>query len=550
MSDYLGATMFEPPTKIGVVVDPTYGAGAAVLWSNLERYGYDMVVATTQRSINQGLRGLLQSQTLGPFVMAFKTNANNQTVIMDVDSIQNRVGPLSGMPDKANKSDQRVVTLSYMGFDSAFFGEFGLPPGVDEKKLDLVTFDQGTSRVTYHLFFKSLTVCTLRAFGNFLVWQKITQPPDQPWVFRLNVDLDMRAGDVNAFNLLPENVKERIKNLSPNSAFSLTQLMLDLNSASLQDSPAIEGLDPNSPVCETLMRIMFTNYWQPQRESGRVMLGYGVVPTNPNKATPSIVPTDLNIVLSANRDGQGNETHNYGLYTLNYLVMSEGRRMPPPGQFSWNWLEEGDSPEGQSVGVAAINRATYANFLIELLRTNFAGSFGPAGFPPFDFSVQGRPDAPVTDDLIGLLDFRSEAILGEGYDVTIFGGAEVRGNVIRMDVRAVADNPPGLNLFYSGRVIDYYCAVEYVLQVDKSGILRTQIGATQFQNQSVSVFAQFEDQLNLPMALVNLEEAMNAILNGSHAWIFPGGSIVAYRNAAFSAWGDLIAYFYYQPLTN
>lgn len=540
--------MLEPPHKIGVVLDPTFGAGSAVLQSNLERYGYDMVVAITQKSINRALRKQLQSRAPGAFGVAYLSDPDGKLVPMSAMDFN----WLSTIPDHADQSDKAVRTLEDQGFDSAFFGEFGLPPGVDEDKLDLVVFDRDTSRVSYHVFFKSLTICTLDSHkgGKLLVWQKITQPQDQPWVFGFIVNLDMNARDQNAFNNLPPSVQQQIKNLNPNSAFSLTQLMLDLNTTSLQDSPAIEGLDPNSRVYETLARVIFDNYWTPLKNSGGAMLSYGVLPVNPNSSpTQSIVPTDINIVVSAHRDGGGNETHNYDLYTLNHLIMSENRPMPQPGQFSWNWLAEGDNSDGRCVGVVAIKRDIFAGFLKRPLGQSFSSLEG-AGFSPFEIIVSGGSNVPWPEGVIPLVRFRSQLDQGD-LEYVIFGDILGRdGDVIRLELRLVAEAMGMLRDLGLGRVIDLMWTADYVLQVDSSGVLSGQMQPPQFVNQSVDGFDQYVRQFNLQDALPAIDDAIRTTLNGSHAWIFPGGPIVAYRNVAFSAYGDLLAYFYYDPVTN
>ncbi|HVQ40224.1 MAG TPA: hypothetical protein VMS31_21970 [Pyrinomonadaceae bacterium] len=525
------------------------------LQSNLERYGYDMVVATTQDSINKALTRIIKGRMHfaseagpPPFTVCFKQPAGSSSLVaMDPVEFFGVVGDINLMPDQADQSDKRVAALDALGFDSMFQAQLGMLGNVPANMQDFVTFDQGTSRVSYHLFFSSLTICTIDEHRGKPFWRKITQPQDQPWVFRFLINLDMRAGDQNAFNLLPPEVQARIKNLQPDSAFSLTQLMFDLDSVSLQDSPAIEGIDPKSRVYDTLSRVIIENYWQPLKESGGVMLGYGVLPANSNSPSPSIVPTDLNIVLSANRDAEGNETHNYGLYTLDYLVMSENRQLPAPGQFSWNWFGSGEINDGEMIGLTAINRNTYAHFLKDLLDKNCSWSYGGTGLPPFEIVVSNQTQVHASDGFSNLLGFRM-AVTRDNFDFTIFGDVRVQGNLIRMELRAVVDSyhDPFVGLIV-GRIIDYMRTVEYLLQVDQSGTLKVEMQPPRLINQSRPEFEWVANLIDLQNSMLNLDDAMTSILNGSHAWIFPGGPIVAYQKAFFSAWGDLVAYFKYDP---
>lgn len=109
-----------------------------------------------------------------------------------------------------------------------------------------------------------------------VIWTKLSQPSGKPWVCKFNVSLKMDDTD---FSKLRPDVQHKVKNLHPDSAFSVQQLYLDLNTAGLQSAPDFAGLKPNSDAYFYLTKFFLNTYWQQLRDAGGdVVLGYTVKP--------------------------------------------------------------------------------------------------------------------------------------------------------------------------------------------------------------------------------------------------------------------------------
>src|SRR5262249_9623928 len=170
------------------------------------------------------------------------------------------------------------------------------------------------------------------------------------------------------FKSLPSGIQEQLKNLNPDSAFSVKQLYLDLNLPPLQDEPEIVGLDKDSDAYVALQKGFVGLYWSELKKSGDVILGYTVIPKvhRPNPKAPSVVPTAMEKEVSPYRDSSGQPMpSNRGLYTLDYLVMSDHRTLPPSRQFGWNWID--DTERTKAHGVVAVRKERFVDFLNKVL---------------------------------------------------------------------------------------------------------------------------------------------------------------------------------------
>jgi hypothetical protein len=584
---------------------PPGGPGGDAKQSNLERYGYDMVVASSQASVNQALKEMLLA-TPGAIFLCYKYDDAGNAVQMDPGPVGRVLGgaTLFDMPDQGNQSDPRVKQLDELGFAFAFVGERFPPkiaPGTPNSAIaemlpDIVVLDQDKARVTYQAYFGTSLVCTLDEVGKNLVWAKFVQPPDQPWIFKFNVNLDMRAADQNAFNSLPPEVQDRLRNLNPNSAFGVQQLYLDLNTVGLQDSPSIAGLDPTSRAQDLLKRVFTDTYWSSLQKSG-VMLGYAVKPSNPDPVIPSIVPTDLTLQVSSYRDSQGHDTKQYPLYTLDYLVMSQNRAMPTPAPFNWNWVGPGDGRDN----VVAIKRDIFADFLNSLLGKlsdlsfetsvsmthdfeSLSWSYGFRGSSdPASFTVQPAPTLPDADGFSSLLTLHwartssdsSQTTLHDSsvngdFNYSLDGDISVNGAEIRMTLHAVSYFNWQQKAFggswanITGNFVDFQNTVEYKFGIDPSGNLTAGMSSPQFQDRSQDMDVSTWDHMvgggaidtmnamrsDLSNALrnsfLNYDDQITQMLNASHSWVFPGGKMLAYRDVYFSDYQDLVAHFSYR----
>ncbi|HVQ40223.1 MAG TPA: hypothetical protein VMS31_21965, partial [Pyrinomonadaceae bacterium] len=461
--------------------------------------------------------------------------------------------------------------------------------------------DRGNNFVTYQLFCATFDIIVLDEHHRALEWTNLAQPDDNPWLFKFNVNLDMRTADQNYFNTLPASVQNKVKNLNPDSAFSVQQLYLDLNTAGLQDMPQIVGLDPSSEAYPILMRVFTDTYWANAKKHGEPILGYTIQPVTPNPLQPSIIPTDLNIEVSPNLDAQGNATTQYGLYTLNYLVMAQHHPMPAPVQFEWNWIESSETAD--EMGVVAINRGSFVDYLRGLVNQevgtlsintlvdlrhsgeNFTVTYSykeadtPATFIPVAMTPPGADGFTVVlainysrashDDSENSA--HSASIHGD-FNYQLGGSVAFKGNVIKLELSAIAyiqfnHHEDGIRYGHlDGNYLALTKTVTYTLDVNDQGQL-TATSADTLTDTSETLdwkkggfrdllgeFSGIKDCLNqindkvgnsVRNVFKNYEDGLTKQITNSHSWVFPGGKTFSYKNVYFSDSQDLITHVVY-----
>src|ERR1700754_235023 len=343
--------------------------------SNLtsSNYGYDMVVSATQNAINTALKEFLSTIDSKEIDICYGWNEDYTAIVQtDYQTLVDAagVGDFYDLPTGTYHKGSDAEAIDDTGFAYAFRAQMGLPIMDPKSMPDIITLDKGSSIVTYQLYCQEFSILQMAeaAGGKVLNWTNVSQPDNAPWIFKMNVNLNFRSSD---FSKLDQATQDSIKNLNPDSAFSVQQLYLDLNSVGLESLPEITGLDTTTDAYAALStlitKVFITSYFGDLSTNG-VVLGYVVQPVtyNPNMANPSIVPTDLNIVISPSLNANGDaNTQDQGYYTLNYLVMTDQKKMPAPVPFTWNWVEDTDGMDFH--GAIAINRNTFANYLNQKL---------------------------------------------------------------------------------------------------------------------------------------------------------------------------------------
>ena len=344
--------------------------------SNLSspRYGYDFVVATTQISINAILLEFL-SQITEPTVTACYVYDKNSSSTIPIDYntlIQEAKGadPF-GVPDGSDpNNDPGLINLENVQFVGAFRATVGLPSGVDPADLpDLVTLGADTSHVLFNLLCSDFTVV---GFGGSMfdpVWLNQSQTSQALWTFASQVDISFSTVDQDAYRNLPPDVHNELKNLS-GTAFSVQQLLFDLDNAGLWSTPSIPNIPSGSALYDLLESTFLGQYFTQMQSSGQPLLGVGVVQQTP--PTASLDLTDLNLEVSPYVDQNGQPYSNptdaqKQMATLNYLCAINNNSLPPAVQFSWNWVDISD--ESNFDGVVSVNRNDFAAYLAAPMAT-------------------------------------------------------------------------------------------------------------------------------------------------------------------------------------
>ncbi len=558
-------------------------------------YGYDMVTGVTESSVNATMMQWLSGYQSSPFVQAYVYNPETQKPsLADYTTLKSKLGfdPFS-IPNDTPASDARIEALKNEMFMFAFKIEIGLPDFPLEKIPPLVVMDKEGSTVTYNMVCKTFKIIDLQAslYGSSK-WINLDQSDcDAPWQIQFNVDLNLVSDSVtNKYHLLPPEIQKEIKNLGEN-LFSVQQLYFDLNAAKLSSSFQIVGLDPTSTAFTYLSSVFINNYVRDVASKGGIMLGFGVVSNKPFPNNVSLVPTDLNFVISSYKDANGKSTDNFPAYTLNYLIMSDQKAMPPAVPFAWNWVDSDNLSE--YAGSVAINRNTFANFLnnllspslktitnnpsvkfsVNLIKATITESFSTAP-GSFRYNVLPTGGSHILTYSFSKTASDSDTFVPNwgNYSITYSANADVylKGTQITHVTRVAAR----CHLNVEGGVTEgdwavYSLTTNYTIGVDAKGRISVTQTKDPIKNLSQKPDPNWWSKL---ISLGTIDNAVNhiqtflqgyiqdavnnesnriaAMLNGSNSWVFPGGKTFSFQDAEFSEYQDMIAHVLYADPTN
>lgn len=557
--------------------------------SNLSdpKYGYDMVVAVTQDAINLTMDNFLEQFTGKELIVCYRYDDKlEKSVRADYDDIKKvcNVDPFIVQP-----SDARLPKLDEYGFQFAFKAKIGIPIDIDPTKVPtIVTLDQGRDSVTYQLFFAEFTIVELQEKHKSIHWKNLSQRANKPWIFKFNVNIARRTDD-KIFDTLPPAAQARLKNINPDTAFSVQALYLDLNNPRQQEMPSIENLDKDSDALAMLQRDFINTYWDELKKKGDVPLNYTVMPKNGSAHSPSLVPTAMNIEVSPYRDQAGQPMPDRrGLFTLDYLVMSQNRALPPSVQFGWNWIDDQESR--QSHGVMAIRRERFVSFLNDVLSPSLNNvCFNPSvdvwqegietrytwGLPA---TTTPLAYTAVADSTAHVLTFshkggptRSNAGLNGALgwmaiNADTTSDVYLEGNLIKV-VTTVKSHAEATSLSsdtFNAEWVDITVSRWFQLSVDAEGDLVVSLSkdspTTVDKSQPVDLTvwgwmvavdadawkrALSSTQNSVKSHLTDYAGKLTSMLNNTGAWVFPGGRTFLYKDVYLSQNLDLVTHITY-----
>lgn len=555
--------------------------------SNLSNpaYLYDLVVGTTATAINSTLKQFLSKNSSDPVEIWYgQEDAGSPIVPM---------APIPGVDPFSIASDG---TPSAALLDSTFVfaikAQFGLPEGVMPDVLpDIVVLGTDSQKVTYNLFFNTFQIATLDwGRGGAYAWRNYSQPADSPYIFTFQVDMNFNAADPDSkFSSLPANVRDMLLQYNTSTMFSVQQLYLDLNNAGLQTMPQINGVPSNSPVYMKLQKDFVLKYWQSISQSGQFVLGYAV---HANAGTPSrtsMQPTSLNFMVSPHYDDTGAISKNHQLYTLNYLMETENRKLTVGRAFSWNWIN--DNEQNVYHGAMAVRREVFANFLIAAIspylasiaitptttyRQSNAGFTWSAGYslartPNQTFSYVSTPGSRVADYGFNASSHHSDTsgLISGHYNLDSAASAsiDIAGNEITITLSASMNidfsNGDLGTADISGLVGGYSNTIVLLVTINddgsisvadkpgyptpkaipanlSSGFMAGVDGVSGLADSLTSHYTTMTDYMKTFAAQV--ETYLN---NSGTKWIFPGGQTFVFKKVGFSGNQDLVAHLVY-----
>ncbi|MTK52213.1 hypothetical protein [Paludibacter sp.] len=559
--------------------------------SNLSssKYGYDFVVATTQASINATMDEYLSGISSPEVIMCYiiDDNGNPQEIAYDDLLKQTNGTDPFNVPDQTPTSDQRIKNLSNAWFMYAFKASIGLPPGYapltpsGSALPNIVTLGANTASVTFSLMCSEFQVVEANYGPKGIVsYLNKSQPDGNAWMFTSQVDLRLTSDA--AYGNLPPAVQAQIKNLGGN-AFSIQQLLFDLDNAALESIPTISGVAPGTPLYNCLQSVFLGAYFNKLQANGQPVLSYSITQSTAPASTLTL--TDLNMEVNPFMGTNGQPvsqptTDQQNLSTLCYLCAANGTVLPAAAQFSWNWIDPSES--SNSNGIVSINRNTFANYFkdqllqyvpnncykssvhVELdgLDVKFSFSLSPGQAPNVTIPSTGSTVLTMSysseaSDQAGLGGDMGRMELNPSMNVTVqFTGNTiviVQHLVIYLYVRGT------FGVHNSGNVVDKTITDTYTISVDSNGDLTAAYTSNTVDNSvtpSTDWFSNFwgSDVNALTKSIAQWAQNFasrqftDIPLSTVRNFVFPGGNTFTYNNVVFSDNQDLVSHIVYiQP---
>ncbi len=561
-------------------------ASTSYLSSNLSdgKYEYDLVLGTTAQAINQTLKMFLFKNAPAPKVIWYgQKEAGGAVTPMD---------PISGVDPfsiKDTKDVPKAITDSDFVF--AIKAGFGLPKGVSPLSVpDILLLGTDKQKVHYNLFFNTFQICTLDwgRHGSY-AWNNYDQPDGHPYLFTFQVDMNFNAADPNSpFSGLPPDVQQQLKNYNTSTMFSVQQLYLDLNNAGLQSMPSISGIPETSSVYLKLQKDFINTYWKQMNADGKVILGYAVHANSQPTSRSSLQPTSLDFMTVPFYEDDGSISKDHTLYTFNYLMDTNNRKLTVGAPFPWNWVKKGEMNSYH--GSMAVRRGVFAEFLMNAIspylkylaitptttydqsaagfKWSASASYAQTPNQKYDYDEKGGKNianysftaSSHHSDKSGLisghfnLDSTAKSSISiSGDEITITFSANMAIDFDNGDIGGGATGRVGS---YSGTAI-FKVAVDAsgkVTVTDKSGYPKLEVKGKDIDTGIAAGIDGINGLLgNIASSYGNMTNFMNnfapdveSYLNSAGGkWIFPGGQTLIFKDAAFSENQDFVTHVTY-----
>ncbi|WP_168790571.1 hypothetical protein [Paraburkholderia aromaticivorans] len=553
------------------------------------KYGYDFVVATTQASINSGLKEYLATIDQPATDLCFLANQKGlPSVEISLNDLKAKTGGIDpfAIPDGTDYGDPRITTLTKNMFLVALRLRIGLPPGVMPKDMPpIVDLGSSANNVTFNLFcsdFQIVMNSPPSGFGGPGSWNVWSQPSGTPWYFSTTVnlvyaDLDKKL-DTPYFNNHPaekQALLNQLKNIN-SGAFSLQQLLFELDNASIQSVPKIAGLDPSSDAGLILTKAFVNLYFAIAKEHGEPVLSVHAVANAPDNS--SLRLTGMEREVGQFVDGSGvvvekPTPEQKAVTTLCYLCAANNNPLPGAAGFNFNWVDPNDV--GNQSGVLSVNRNALANYYKNILSVHIQPQclrawtsvrVWPGGTAEYNAMVypNNNPQtitiSPTGSDVLTLAyeskadnNDKSGATYGElDLHTALTCKVSFSGNTITISQHLTLWLKVQWDLTYTdGNIVDKTLTDTYTLSVGQNG--RLQVKLTQStpsdssQDIDINAFSNFFVDLNSVIKFVkdrvnqfssvNLQDIP---ANDVQNFVFPGAKVFTYKDAQFSENQDLI----------
>jgi hypothetical protein len=544
-------------------------------------YGYDFVVATTQASINTTMKEFLSSGTMPVVNICYVADPNGNPTQIDYETLKTNAhgsDPFSVPSGADPNSDQDLKNLIEARFMVGFRAQIGLPGGYAPADVpDVVTLSANGTAVAFTLMCSEFQVLQLVPGGgyNTPTWMNASQPDGNAWLFTSNVNLQTLTTDPSAYDQLPPAVRQGVDNLGAD-AFSVQQLLFDLDNAALESIPTMSGVQPGTTLYTVLQTDFLGTYFQAMKAQGSPILGCAIQQSSADPSSLVLSSFELETSPMLNADGSriaDPTPAQQQLATLCYLCEADNHPPIATRQFGWNWIDAGD--EGAD-GVVAINRDTFADYFETKLTPQITRScYNPythvwlSGIfdqnVHFEWNMTGYQTPTVTRPESGSTVLKydwsgyCESDAGAGGDMghltlssTMTCSVEFIGNTIVITQHLVVwIYASCMATSASGNVVDKQITDTYTIAVDASGHLTASAPASvpvdHSDNPSANPFLNwFVDIQSIIDAVASWLTAYvqtdftDIPVSPVQAFVFPGGDTFAFKDVSFSDNQDLV----------
>ncbi|KAF9766029.1 hypothetical protein IL306_001607 [Fusarium sp. DS 682] len=281
------------------------------------------------------------------------------------------------IPRDTSRTDPRVQALTKVGFEVGIKIRMGLPPGVEPKNLPpILELGDLAEFATFNILCSDFYVVenepgsSVSPNGKWNVWK---QQPGHPWTLKtwvslVHATLDNKLNGSTHFAQNPakkQRLLKKLENISSTS-FSLQQLLLDVDNATVQSVPTIEGMKPGSRahlVVSGQLGNIWTGFTKKCHCPPIAVVAVPQTSSDPSKLQLTYFDLQVNRAKDSNGVAIKNPTKDQlAVTTLDYRCTTSGKQLPPAKHFSWNWVEP-TSVNSES-GAVAIKRQVFANYLM------------------------------------------------------------------------------------------------------------------------------------------------------------------------------------------
>jgi hypothetical protein len=335
-------------------------------------YGFDLVVAVTQASINAALTLLLDGLTAPEVIICYVYDDNNNLDLIDYTTLlKNAQGsdPFKVANEADPATDNDLKNLKNANFAGGVRAMLGLPDVPLTDIPPIATLGAGTTApVLFNLLCAEFQITGFEYGPRASVtWINASQPTTgTPWYFSANVNLSSATVEPNS--LVPPAVRQRIAQLQQvTNAFTIQKLFLDLDTAILESVPVIEGIPVGFAVWNLITTVFLGYYFTQLKKDGDPVLSYSFTLNAPRATTLELgsVSRECCPLLDANGQPITSPTPAQQDAAALVYVGTQSTTPPVPVPFSWNWMDVNDVTAFS--GVQSVRRDVFLAYFTGLI---------------------------------------------------------------------------------------------------------------------------------------------------------------------------------------